>query len=308
LRRRKTLYNAGVKPRKPNASERLGRFLLGNRLGQGSMGVIYRSADPHTGAPLALKTLRRDLLDSGAAANFRERLALEAAAGARLIHPGIVRVAEHGEADGRPYLALEYVEGISLHRRIEAGSVFSIPTVIDLLRQLLDALEHAHERGVWHRDVKPSNLLIGDGGQLKLIDFGIAELTPPESASATLGAIMGTPGYIAPETYMSEACDGRVDLFAAGAVLYHLLTGQPAFAGTADAIMFQVCSTTPEAPSVAGRVPHLAAFDGTVERALARRAADRFAAAAPFREALLQAYGEFSEAQTRGQSMPRRRP
>ena len=270
------------------------------------MGILYKSVDPQTQRPVALKTLRRDLLDDADAGSFCRRLRLEGEAARGLTHPGIVAVYDHGEADGRPYVAMEYVEGRSLQKHLDQGAVFSVPRAVDIARQLLEALQYAHDRGVWHRDVKPSNIILTSDGRIKLTDFGIARIASPESGD--VAAILGTPGYIAPETYLSDEFDWRVDVFAAGAVLYQLLTGTPPFAGAADAIMFKVCSETPAAPSVAGRSPSLARFDTVVRKALARRPEERFAGAAQFRDALLQAHGQLGEPQAGNQSVPRRNP
>jgi serine/threonine protein kinase len=161
-----------------------------------------------------------------------------------------------------------------------------VTQAVNIVSQLLEALQYAHDRGVWHRDIKPANILLTANGRVKVTDFGIARI---ESSLLTqMGAIMGTPGYIAPETYLTDTFDGRIDVFAAGAVLYQLLAGVPAYVGTAERIMFEVCYETPPPPSVAGRLLHLQPFDAVVLRALARRPEDRFASAAQFRDALVQ--------------------
>ena len=285
----------------------LGGYPLLSEIGRGSMGVLYRSVDPKTQRPVALKTLRPDVSAraGGDTAHFLARLASEAAALAALDHPGIVGAVAHGEADGVAFLALEYVEGVSLQKRLEAGTVYSVPDALGILCPLLDALEHAHAHGVWHRDVKPSNILITAGGLVKLTDFGIAHRRS-SGDDDDARAILGTPGYIAPETYLSLEYDGRVDVFAAGAILYLLLTGRTPFAGAADQIMFEVCSgDAPPPPSAVARSPSLAPLDAVVLKALARNPAARFARPAEFRDALLQALGQFGQACAGNQSMPR---
>ncbi|HZC87050.1 MAG TPA: serine/threonine-protein kinase, partial [Steroidobacteraceae bacterium] len=189
-----------------------------------------------------------------------------------------------GEQDAYAYMAMEYVEGRSLLECFEGRVSFSIAQVVDIGSQLLEALQYAHERGVWHRDIKPANILLMSNGRVKVTDFGIARIE--SSVLTQLGAIMGTPGFIAPEMYLSDSFDSRVDLFAAGVVLYQLLTGTPPFVGSADKVMFKVCCETPLPPSVAGRLPSLRPFDAVVIRALARRPEDRFATAGQFLEAL----------------------
>ena len=272
------------------APQRLGKYPLLGVIGKGSMGVVYKSFDPHIKRPVALKTIRRDLIDEDGTENFGARFRHEAQAAGGLAHPGIVAVYEYGEQDAYAYMAMEYVEGRSLRECFEGRVPFSVAQVIDIVSQLLEALQYAHERGVWHRDIKPANILLMSNGRVKVTDFGIARI---ESSMLTqVGAIMGTPGFIAPEMYLSDSFDNRIDLFAAGVVLYQLLAGTPPFVGSADKVMFKVCYETPLPPSVAGRLPTLQPFDAVVMRALARCPEDRFATAGQFLEALRLAHAQ----------------
>jgi serine/threonine protein kinase len=267
--------------------ERLGKYPLLSVIGRGSMGVLYKSLDPHIKRPVALKTIRRDLLDDGDPENFSARFRVEAQAAGRLAHPGIVGVYEYGEQDAFAFIAMEFIEGRSLRECFERKVAFSIAEVVSIVSQLLAALQYAHERGVWHRDIKPANILMTPSGQVKVTDFGIARV---ESSMLTqVGAIMGTPGFIAPEMYLGDSFDHRVDLFAAGVVLYQLLAGTPPFSGTADKVMFKVCYEIPLPPSVTSRLPALQCFDSVVMQALARDPDERFANAGQFLAALLQA-------------------
>ncbi len=254
------------------------------------MGVVYKSFDPNIRRPVALKTIRRDLLDDDGAANFSARFKNEAQAAGNLIHPGIVAVYEYGEEDEYAYIAMEYVEGSSLRHYFEQKVKFGAKDIVSILSQLLDALQYAHEHGVWHRDIKPANIMIMNNGRVKVADFGIARI---ESSSLTqVGAIMGTPGFIAPEQYLSYEFDCRIDVFSAGVVLYQLLAGVAPFTGSPESVMFKVCHETPVPPSVAALDPSLERFDPIVLRALAKRAQDRYDSAAQFREALLQAHAQ----------------
>src|SRR6266403_3411607 len=269
------------------APRQLGKYPLLSVIGKGSMGILYKSVDPHIKRPVALKTIRRDLLVDGDTENFSARFRIEAQAAGGLAHPGIVAVYEYGEEGAFAYIAMEYIEGRSLRECFEQKAAFSVAQVVNILSQLLDALQYAHERGVWHRDIKPANILMMSNGQVKVTDFGIARI---ESSMLTqVGAVMGTPGFIAPEMYLCDAFDSRIDVFAAGVVLYQLLAGAPPFVGTAEKVMFKVCYETPLPPSVAGRLPSLQPFDAVVMKSLARRPEDRFSSAAQFLEALLQA-------------------
>ena len=265
----------------------LGKYPLLGVIGKGSMGILYRSVDPHIKRPVALKTIRRDLLEQAETENFSARFRIEAQAAGGLAHPGIVAVYEYGEEDAYAYIAMEFIEGRSLRECFEQKIPFSVGQVVSILSQLLEALQYAHDRGVWHRDIKPANVLLMTDGRVKVTDFGIARI---ESSMLTqVGAIMGTPGFIAPEMYLGDTFDSRVDVFAAGVVLYQLLAGTPPYRGTAEKVMFKVCYETPVPPSVAGRLPALQAFDSVVMKALARRPGDRFTSAAQFRAAVLEA-------------------
>jgi hypothetical protein len=266
--------------------ERLGKYRLLSVIGSGSMGIVYKSYDPELGRAIALKTIRRELLDDEIE-NFPARFRIEAEAAGGLTHPCIVTVYEHGEAEGYAYIAMEYVEGHSLRDCLESKVRFNTDQTINIVSQLLKALQYAHEHGVWHRDVKPANILLVTDGLIKVTDFGIARVESLSLAQAD--AIMGTPGFIAPEMYLGEEFDHRIDLFAAGVVFYHLLAGVTPFVGTPEKIMFKVCYETPLPASVVARQPSLRPFDAVVLKALARRPEDRFSSAAEFLEALLLA-------------------
>jgi serine/threonine protein kinase len=269
------------------ATERLGDYPLISIIGTGSMGVVYRSVERCTRRPIALKTLRPELLNDASAGEFAARLRLESEAAQRLSHPGIVSVRGYGEAL-RSYISMEYVDARSLKACLDEGMVFNLSRTVAIMAQVLDALQHAHERGVWHRDVKPSNLLLAREDRVKVTDFGIARIDSP--ASEPLEAILGSPGYIAPEAYLDETCDQRVDVFAAGVVLYLLLAGAPPFHGTANEIMLKVCYGTVQPPSVVAGSAVVQPLDKVVMRALARDSEERFASAAQFRTALLDAH------------------
>jgi len=266
---------------------RIGRFPLLEVVGRGSMGVVYRSFDRQHHRPVALKVLHQGLLEQDG--NLRSLLRAEAEAAQALAHPGIVTVYEYGEQGALAYLVMEYVRGVSLRVRLERGERLSLERALDLAAQLLDALAHAHRAGICHRDIKPANILVTSQGRLKVTDFGIARLAPAQSGPAD--EILGSAGYIAPETYLTDSSDARADLFAAGAVLYQLFTGVPAYSGTRAEIMFQVCSGSPLPPSVATARRALEPCDSVLLRALATRPEQRFASAEVFLRALLTACG-----------------
>jgi eukaryotic-like serine/threonine-protein kinase len=268
------------------APETIGNYALLRVIASGAMGILYEAIDLQTRWQIALKVLRRDLLNAADTEDFLAKFRGEALLAAALDHAGIVSVYDYAEEAGHAYIAMEYVAGSSLRDCFERKVAFSIRDSVDLMSQLLEALQYAHEHGVWHRDIKPANILICRSGQVKVADFGIAR---SELTADVAEDVMGTPGYIAPETYSSDTFDYRVDVFAAGAVLYQLFAGVPAFVGTAEQIMLQACYEKPLPPSMASARPALRQYDAIVLRALAKRPQERYSSAAEFRQALLKA-------------------
>jgi serine/threonine-protein kinase len=239
---------------------------------------------------VALKTIRKQLVDdAGTGVSMAARFRNEAQAAGRLQHPGIVAVYDYGEDGDVAYIAMEYVEGSSLARYLMVPVTFSDEDRVGLIGQLLDALDHAHANGVWHRDVKPANLMITHDGRLKVADFGIARI---ESAGLTMvNAAIGTPGYMAPEQFLGEDVDRRVDVYAAGVLLYQLLAGRVPFTGSAESLTYRVVHEKPVLPSALPGKEHLAPYDGVLATALAKDRRQRFATAGEFRNALAAAWG-----------------
>ncbi len=272
--------------------QRLGKYEIVGVLGQGAMGIVYNAIDPHIHRRVAVKAIRSPLLGPGAHDLMAaQRFKTEAQAAGRLCHPNIVSVYEYGESGEDRFIAMEYVHGVSLLELTAQGRRLPLDDVNSLILQLLDALECAHEQGVWHRDIKPANLLVTPDGRLKVTDFGIArieasDLTQPSS-------VLGSPGYMAPERYTGEAPDCRVDIFSCGVLYYELLTGTAAFRGSSSQMMYQVLHETPPGPStLAIDNPPPERFNAIVARALARRPEDRYANAAQMRAALLETAGQ----------------
>ncbi|MEJ6002272.1 serine/threonine-protein kinase [Paucibacter soli] len=263
----------------------IGKYRISGVLGRGAMGVVYKAFDPHIQRAVAIKTILKSLLDADqgatqAVARFRN----EAQAVGRIAHPGVVAIHEFGEDADSAYIVMEFVEGSTLQQVLLATPMLSLPALLRMMDQLLDALAHAHGQGVWHRDIKPANLLLSVSGQLKLSDFGIARI---ENLGLTrVSSVIGTPGYMAPEQYLGEGVDQRADLYAAGVLLYRLLAGVPPFKGNAQQVMYQVLNEPAPPPSQVALAPRPAVFDALVERAMAKRPEQRFGSAAEFRAAL----------------------
>jgi serine/threonine-protein kinase len=198
-----------------------GRYRVERELGRGGMATVYLAEDEELGRAVAVKVLPEHLAGEEA---FRARFVREARLAGRLSHPNIVRVYDAGEADGRPFIVMEYVPGTSL------ADMRSLPVaqVVDLGMQACAGLQHAHEAGLVHRDVKPANLLVRDDGVLKIADFGIARAA--ESTRHTqAGTLLGTAAYLAPEQIAGQDATPASDVYSLGAVLYELLTGRPPY-------------------------------------------------------------------------------
>ena len=227
------------------------------------MGVVYKGFDPGIRRTVAIKTIRRELIEGDRpAAVMLARFRNEARAAGQLAHPGIVAVYDYGEDASVAYIAMEYVEGNSLREYFDRGTRFAERDVVSIMSQLLDALEHAHARRVWHRDIKPANLIVMMYGRLKVADFGIARI---EASDLThTGAVMGSPGYMAPEQYAAATIDHRADIFAAGVVFYQLLTGKRPFVGSPEQIAYAICHTDVPRPSLFDPSRNLEQYDAIV--------------------------------------------
>ena len=254
---------------------RLGRYEVVALLGSGGMGEVYRARDPQLGRDVGVKILRRrgeitrDKLD---------RFEREARAVGALHHPNILAVYDIGVADGTPYVVSELLEGETLRARLARGPL-SMDEAAGVARQIVSGLSAAHDKGIIHRDLKPENLFITSEGIVKILDFGLAKQTMGGADSAVdlteRGLVMGTAGYMAPEQVSGDKADARSDLFAFGAVLYEMLTGQRAFTG--DSVVDTMDAVLTADPAAVDSLPP--AFGTIVQRCLAKDPARRFASA-----------------------------
>jgi serine/threonine-protein kinase len=201
-----------------------GRYVLRRPLGHGAMAVVDLAQDVELGRPVALKRLAENLARDE---EIRRRFLREARLAARLSHPNVVRVYDVGEVDGRPFIAMEYVEGENLAELVAGRGRLPAAEAAALAAQACGALAAAHSAGLVHRDVKPQNLILRSDGTLKLGDFGIAFGGHDATQLTQAGTLLGTAAYVAPEQARGERVTAAADIYGVGAVLYELLTGEP---------------------------------------------------------------------------------
>jgi eukaryotic-like serine/threonine-protein kinase len=231
----------------PRLGSKLGRFEITGVLGEGAMGTVFLAHDPQIERPVAVKTLRQDAGGSQAQ-EVASRFLKEAKIAGRLQHPNIVTVYEAGQDQGVDFIAMEYVDGDPLNK-LMSDPDFSLSERVEVVRQAAFALEHAHERGVLHRDIKPGNILITREGRVKVADFGIGKLLEGTGDLTRTGQMLGSPAYMSPEQIRGEKLDGRSDFFSLAVVFYELLTGSRPFPGdTITTLVYQILHTEPRDP------------------------------------------------------------
>ena len=225
---------------------RLANCELLEEIGRGGMGVVYRARQAGLDRIVAVKVLLRAKF---AGPEERQRFHREAQTAGRLKHPGIVGIFDVGEDEGVPWFSMEYIGGKNLEQLVREHPM-AARDAAGLTRRVADALHHAHDHGVLHRDMKPSNILLDEDGSPRISDFGIARLVTAGAAELTrTGQMLGSPGYAAPEQAFGGQADVRTDVYGLGALLYHLLTGRPPFQGpTLDAILVQLRDADPLSP------------------------------------------------------------
>src|SRR5262249_28157242 len=222
-------YDFLAPPQNPDELGRLGPYRVLRVLGAGGMGVVFLAEDTHLQRRVALKALRPGQPTSEAA---RQRFFREARALAARTHAPITTIHQVGEDRGVPFLAMEFLEGELLEERLKREGAFRVPDMLRIGREIAEGLAAAHARGLVHRDIKPTNVLLAQAherrpvGAVKILDFGLARPMAADAQITQNGLIIGTPAYMAPEQARGEATDGRADLFSLGCVLYRMCTGQ----------------------------------------------------------------------------------
>ena len=270
--------------------EKISHYLILNKLGNGGMGVVYEAQDTRLGRHVALKFLPEEVARDSQAL---ERFQREARAASALNHPHICTIHDFGECERGPFMVMEVLGGSTLKHRI-SGKPLACESVVELGIQIAEALEAAHAKAVLHRDITPSNVFVTQGGEAKLLDFGLAKLsgttaenlvslevtTTGHSKDLTVpGALMGTAPYMSPEQIRGEPVDARSDIFSFGAVLYEMATGQPPFSGeTIEQIREAILSKDPMSPRKLN--PRVAAgLEGIILKALQKERSARYQSA-----------------------------
>ena len=268
--------------------KQLGKYKVVEVIGKGAMGVVYKGYDPVLERSVALKTVRKELVDEKLAEQIIARFKNEALASGRLNHPAIVGIYDYGENKQLAYIAMEYVQGRGLRDFLARQERFGLQDVMSIMSRLLDALHYAHEHGVVHRDIKPQNIIMTPDGRLKVADFGIARID--RSNLTQVGSIMGTPAYMSPEQYAGQQVDRRSDVFSCGVVLYELLTGVKPFEGPTETVGYKICHEPHRNPSEINPQGVPEVFDAILGKALAKKSDDRYASAREFAEALAKGF------------------
>ena len=252
-----------------NLPRTIGRYEITSRIGKGAMGVVYAAHDGMMERTVAIKVMMTDLEDDP---ETSQRFYREARSAGQLIHPNIITIFDMGQDDGRPYIVMEFLDGETLNRYLARPDAQQLETKIDLMIQICEGLQAAHSHGIFHRDIKPGNLLVRGNGELKIVDFGIARLA--SSSITASGLIVGTPDYMSPEQARGHDVDQRSDIFSAGAVFYFMLTGRKPFAAQElTAVLMKVQTEDPlpiretEAPPALARI---------VMKALAKDPGERY--------------------------------
>ncbi len=255
------------------SSDVTSRYAVAAKIGSGGMGEVFKAKDLSLGREVALKFLSSTMSGDETAMKFFLR---EARSSAALNHPVIVTIYDIGVLDGRPFIAMEFVDGTDLSTRLEQQGPVALGHAINLISQLALALDYAHERNVVHRDIKPANIMQARGGVIKILDFGLAKAIQGGPRKSTV--VAGTPEYMSPEQLAGREVDGRTDIFSLGVLLYEILTNTVPFEGALRASNFEpVTSRAPQLPGVLDRI---------IEKAIALDPEDRFQRGRELSEAL----------------------
>jgi serine/threonine-protein kinase len=270
-------FTAGV-------GSQFGRYSVVKKLGRGAMGDVYLVRDDKIGRDAAMKTIRPDVdLTPQQAIEMRQRFYREAQTAGKLTHANIVTIYDVGEEQGVSYIVMEFVEGDTL-TNMRKKRALTVPQIKHVIVNAALGLDFAHQNGVFHRDVKPDNIMISKTGAVKVMDFGIARLV--ESDMTRTGSVLGTPAYMSPEQFAGKKVDARSDIFSLAVVLYELVTRKRPFTGqTPTEVMFAIIQKEPLPPSQA-REGVNPAWDPILAKAMAKDPDQRYPTAREFAAAV----------------------
>lgn len=267
-----------------------GKYEVVRKLGEGATSAVYLSYDPFAEREVAVKLISPDVLkDRERGRQFRHMLVNEASLAGKLIHPHIVQIFDAVVGDEESYIVMEYVPGGTLEQFCTHDALLPIERVVEIIFKCTRALEYANRLGVTHRDIKPANLLLGQGGDIKISDFGACMQTGEDQTQTQVMGV-GSPAYMSPQQVQEQTLNHQTDIYALGVVMYQLLTGRlPFHASSNYGMIYQICNIDPPPPSTFRQdIPP--ALDAIVAHAMQKQLADRYASWAGFAHDLAQAF------------------
>src|SRR5712672_2279908 len=260
-----------------NVIQKIGKYDVTDVLGEGGMGIVYKAVDPGIGRPVAIKMMTGNFADNP---DLLKRFQREAQSAGTLQHRNIVIIYELGTENGHPYMAMEYLSGESLEHIVSTRKRMSLVEKTEIMIQVLEGLQYAHEHGIVHRDIKPGNIMLLKDGTVKIVDFGIARIS--DNSMTKTGQIVGTINYMSPEQFNGHVVDGRSDIFSAGVLFYEFLTGVLPFDGAeTPSVILKILNEPP--PPLKEHVKEFPQeLEEIVKKALTKDREERYASAEDF--------------------------
>src|SRR4051812_28943679 len=260
-----------------NVITKIGKYDVTEKLGEGGMGIVYKAVDPGIGRAVAIKMMTGNFADNP---DLLKRFQREAQSAGTLQHRNIVIIYELGTENGHPYMAMEYLSGESLEHIVSTRKRMSLVEKTEIMIQVLEGLQYAHEHGIVHRDIKPGNIMVLKDGSVKIVDFGIARIS--DNSMTKTGQIVGTINYMSPEQFNGHIVDGRSDIFSSGVLFYEFLTGTLPFDGAETPSVILKILNEPPPPLKNYLQSFPPELEEVVNRALTKDREERYASAEDF--------------------------